>query len=146
MVQMHHVSYVAVVVAAIAAVLWGWLWHTCLCSKKWASECGMHHNMDKKQTRIATLVSFVAALLTAFVLHRLLSISQAANIMPDKTAYKYGLCVAFCVWIGFYVPMMLNATVWMKKTWRFFFVKIINTFITLFIMTMILAYWTQMNR
>lgn len=141
-----HISYLAVVVAAIASVLWGWVWHTWICSKKWASECGMHHSMDKRQTRIATLVSFIGAFLTAFILHRLLVISQAANIMPDKTAYKYGLCLAFSVWIGFYVPMALHATVWLKKSWHFFLGKVIHNFINLLIIAMILAHWTTLNR
>ena len=131
MVVVHHVSYVAVIVAAIASVLWGWIWHTWICGKKWASECGMHHSMDKRQHRIATFVSFVGALLTAFIIHRLLTVAQVANLMPDKTAYKYGFCIAFSVWIGFYVPMAMNATIWMKKTWRFFVAKVLNQFVNL---------------
>lgn len=142
----YHMSYIAVIVAAIASLAWGWIWHTWICGKKWASECGMHGSMDKKQMRMAMVLSFVAALLTACVLHRWLFVAQMANLMPDKSAYKYGLCTVFMVWIGFYVPMTLHATIWMKKRWTFFFAKIINQFINLLIMTMLLAHWATLNR
>jgi len=136
-----HVSWIAIVVAAIASVFWGWLWHTWVCGKKWASDCGMHHSMDKKETRIATLLSFIAALLTAYIISRLLALAHAAHVMPDGASYKYGICVAFSVWIGFYVPMTLHATAWLKKQWHFFIPKIINQLINLLVIALILAYW-----
>jgi len=142
----HHISHIAIIVAAIFSVLWGWAWHTWCCGKKWAHECGMHSNMDKKHFRFATLMSFIGALLTAYVLARFLTVAQAANLMPDRSAYKYGLCLAFSAWIGFYVPMTLHATVWLKKSWQFFLAKIFNQFIHLVIIAMLLAYWTTLNR
>ncbi len=140
-----HVSLVAVIVAAVASIFWGWVWHTWVCGKKWASECGMHHSMDKKETRVATLISLIAAFFTAYVIGRLLMLAQTAHIMPDKSAYKYGFCVAFTVWIGFYVPMTLHATAWMKKQWQFFMAKVINQFINLLVIAMILAYWSTIK-
>lgn len=141
-----HISWVAVIVAAIVSVFWGWAWHACFCNKKWYTACGWHANLNKKDTRIATFLSFIAALLTAYVIHRFLTIAQTSTIIPTRTAYKYGLCVAFMAWIGFYVPMMLNATVWMKKEWNFFFSKIVFHFINLLIIAMILAYWTTISK
>lgn len=146
MMQIYHVSYVAVIVAAIASIVWSWMWHNWACGKKWADECGMHFKLDKQEHRMAIAFSFIGALLTAYVIHRLLNLSQAANLMPDKTAYKYGFCIAFSAWIGFYVPMMLNATVWMKKSWKFFFAKSFVQLINLVIIALILAYWTTLNK
>jgi hypothetical protein len=142
----YHMSYIAVIVAAIASLVWGWIWHTWICGKRWASECGMHASMDKRQVRMATILSFIGALLTACVLHRLLFVAQVANLMPDKTAYKYGFCMALLVWVGFYIPMVLHATVWMKKKWSFFFIKIVNQFFNLLIITMLLAHWAVLNK
>ena len=140
-----HMSWVAIIVAAVASVVWGWIWHTWVCGKKWASECGMHRSMNKNETVFATLVSFVGAILTAYVICRLLHLSQTAHIMPSGTSYKHAFCVALTVWIGFYIPMTLNATVWMKKQWQFFIAKVLNQFVHLLIIAMILAHWSRIR-
>lgn len=140
------VSYVAIIVAALASLLWGWIWHTMCCGKKWASMCGMHANLDKRGMRIATIVSFVGALLTAYVMYRVIAMSYKQMLMPDKSAYRYGLCAAFYIWLGFYVPMAMHATVWMKKTWHFFVAKSANNLINLMIIGLILAYWATLNK
>jgi Protein of unknown function (DUF1761) len=145
MIPVLHISPIAVIAAAIVSLFWGWCWHNFICGKKYASMCGMHPNMNKREMRIATLVSFIAALLTAYALYRLILVAQVANLMPGRSIYQHGFCVAFLVWIGFYIPMFLHATVWMEKSWKFFVVKSVNQFINLLIMTMIIAYWAKMN-
>jgi len=94
-------NYAAVVVAAIAYFLLGWLWYGVLFSKQWmALEQMTVETMRGASPAVPFIVSFVLELLIAYSLAQLC-------IWRNANTIGRGASVGVLVWIGFVGPITL---------------------------------------
>lgn len=116
---------VAVVAAAVASVVIGFIWYGPLFGKKWAGLAGMKMDKDEKmKSMMMTSMGgmFVVSAITAYVL------SVLIGMMPTKDLMS-GLMAGFWSWLGFVMPVQIGVVLWEGKKTELF---LLNTFHSLF--------------
>lgn len=138
------VNYLAVLAAAISSMVLGFLWYGPLFGKTWARMMGWE-NMDpakvaemKKGAMKGYLVSFVGALLMAFVLSHVLTFAEAYMNTEGVSA---GLTSGFWNWLGFVAPVTVGAILWEGKSVKLWVLNNGYHLAQLLIMGVILALW-----
>jgi len=140
-----HIHYLAVVVAALAAFFFGWIWHGPLFGKTWAAL--MKFPPDFRPTRqmmVRSMVLYLAgSLLTAYVLAHSVEVWRPSvwKVGTDQGAGTYGFFAGLFTWIGFYVPMLLGGVAWEGRPWKLFGLNAAFHFVSLQIVGAILAFW-----
>jgi hypothetical protein len=136
------INYLAVLVAAVAAMIIGSVWYAQFAlGKKWMALVGMTPEKAKKGAVPALVGMFVAALLTAYILAHFMEIAIASPYFTDTTPLMQGLSTAFWAWLGLVVTTLISGPLFAKTSWHLFFINIGNQFVTLLAMGAILGYW-----
>lgn len=139
-----HVNYVAVAVAVVASVCFGFLWHGPLFGKKWISLMKMPADAkpDPKVMLRGMVLMVIGTFLTAWVLVYMSDVwrPSAWGMGADSPAYVYGFLTGLFTWLGFYVPMLFGPLAWEGKGWGLFRLNAAYHFINLQLIAMILAY------
>jgi hypothetical protein len=113
------VNFLAVLVAAVASMALGFLWYSPMgLGKPWMKLKGYtDESLKSAQKEMGTLygVSFVVALVTAFVLSHVMTLSQNFYGYPEV---QTGLTTAFWMWLGFIMPVQVTAVIFGDKNWK----------------------------
>jgi len=136
-----NVNYLAIVVAAVASMVVGFVWYGVLFKKRWMSLMGITSdsmaNM-KMTANQAYMWQFVASLVMAYVLaHSLLF----ANAYLNVGAIQAGVMVGFWNWFGFVAPVTIGIVLWENKPWTLWFLNVSNYLVSLIVMGVILSLW-----
>src|SRR3989344_7706455 len=115
------INYLAVLVAAIAAMVLGYLWYGPLFGKEWAKLMGwtpeemakkMSDPAGKNKMMMGYGAQFVGALVMAFVLsHSLVFASAYLNV----SGAMGGLQAGVWSWLGFVAPTTIGMVLWEGK-------------------------------
>lgn len=136
------INYLAVVVAAISAMVWGFLWYGPLFGKMWSKEMGWSEEAmaeaKKKGMAMQYAIQVIGALLMAFVLSHALVFASA---YLHESGLSAGLQTGFWNWLGFIVPISLGVVLWEGKSWKLWFLNAGYYLVVLLTMGVILAYW-----
>lgn len=115
------VNYLAVLLAAIASMVVGFVYyHPKVLGKPWMKAMGLTpEKLKKEQKQMGKLygVSFVLALVTAYVLSHVMGMSVATFGYDKVTA---GLSSAFWMWLGFVMPVQATGEIFGQKRWNAF--------------------------
>jgi hypothetical protein len=115
------VNYLVVLVAAIVSMAVGFLWYSpAILGKPWMKLKGYTpDSLKAAQKEMGKLygLSFVVALVTAYVLSHIMALSEAFYGYPKL---QTGLTSAFWVWLGFMMPVQITATIFGDKKWQLF--------------------------
>ena len=115
------VNYLAVFLAAVASMIVGFLWYSpMIVGKPWMKLMGYTaEGLKKEQKKMGTLygISFVVALITAYVLSHVMTMSQT-TLGYDR--FMAGLSSAFFMWLGFVMPVQLTDQIFGAKKWMLF--------------------------
>ena len=136
-----NVNLLSVLVGALAAMALGFLWYSpALFAKPWMREMGYDPN-DKakiqemqKSAGPAYAGSFLASLVSAFMLAKLLS------VIPIDSAL-YGMKLGLGVWLGFVATVQLTAALFMKNSMKLFAINTGYQLVCYLILGAILAVW-----
>ena len=136
-----NVNYLAIVVAAVASMVVGFVWYGVLFKKRWMSLMGITSdsmaNM-KMTANQAYMWQFVASLVMAYVLaHSLLFTNAYLNV----GAIQAGVMVGFWNWFGFVAPVTIGIVLWENKPWTLWFLNVSNYLVSLIVMGVILSLW-----
>ena len=139
------INYLAVFVAAVAAMILGYLWYGPLFGKEWAKLMGWspeHMEKMKSQGKNKMMRSyglmFAGSLLMAFVLSH--SIVFATTYMHRSGAVG-GLEAGWWSWLGFIVPATIGIVLWDGKPWKLWFINAGYFLVDLLLMGVILGVW-----
>ncbi|MBI4895479.1 MAG: DUF1761 domain-containing protein [Candidatus Aenigmarchaeota archaeon] len=109
MVVSFSVNLLAVLVAAIASFIIGFLWYGPLFGKSWIKMMGWTPKQTaearKKGMAKSAVVGFISGLVISFVLANIIKFSGALSLIE-------GLAIGFLVWIGFVAAIMLGSVLW----------------------------------
>ncbi|MEK7571582.1 MAG: DUF1761 domain-containing protein [Patescibacteria group bacterium] len=115
------VNIFAVFFAAIASMIVGFLWYSpILFAKPWMKLMGYtQKGMDEERKGMEKLyaLSFVAALVTAYILSHVMVLSVSFYSDPWVIT---GVTTAFWLWLGFIMPVQLTDTIFGSKKWQLF--------------------------
>ena len=137
----HQLNWLAILVAAISAMVVGFLWYSpLLFAKPWMREMGYDPNdkarMEemKKSAGPAYGGSFVASLVSAFTLALLLHGLRAEDL-------HFGLMVGFHVWLGFVATVQLTGALFAKQSMKLFAINTGYQLVCYLVMGAILTVW-----
>ena len=139
--HMHHLNLLAIFVAAISTMVVGFVWYSpVLFAKPWMREMGYDPNDKAKVQEMqksagpAYLGSFVASLVSAFVLALFLHEMHAQNL-------EHGLLVGFHVWLGFVATVQLTGVLFMKQSMKLFAINTGYQLVCYLVMGAIVGAW-----
>jgi hypothetical protein len=138
---MHKLNLLAVLVAAISTMIVGFVWYSpILFAKPWMREMGYDPD-DKakvqamqKSAGLAYAGSFVASLVTAFVLALFLHWMRAHSL-------ELGLSVGFHAWLGFVATVQLTGALFQKQSMKLFAINTGYQLVCYLAMGAILGAW-----
>ena len=136
------VNYFAVLAAAVASMVVGFLWYGPVFGKQWIALMGFTKEaMDaakQKGMAKAYILMTVGSLVMAYVLAHGLTFGNAYLNMYGVAA---GLQGAFWYWLGFVAPVLLGAVLWEGKSWKLWFLQAGYYLVSMLVMGAILASW-----
>ena len=136
------INYLAVLVSGFASIALGSLWYGPLFGKKWIALSGITKQMtDKAKPKDmikAYVLSFVGALLTAYILSHYIVF---ANAYFDKSGALAGATSGFWAWLGFVAPMTMGMVRWEGKSWKLWLINNGYNLVFLLVAGMILGAW-----
>lgn len=141
------INYLAVFVAAVAAMILGYLWYGPLFGKEWAKLMGWTPDtLDKMKSdpegknkmMMAYGGQFIGLLLMAYVLAH--SLVFAAAYM-HVSGVMGGLQAAFWSWLGFVAPATIGMVLWEGKPWKLWMIIAGYYLVNLLLMGIIIGAW-----
>jgi hypothetical protein len=139
--HMHHLNWLAVLAAAIASMLLGFVWYSpLLFAKPWMREMGYDPNDKAKVQEMqksagpAYLGSMIAGLVSAFTLALFFHWLHVENL-------HIGLMAAFHIWLGFVATVQLTGALFMKQSMKLFAINTGYQLVCYLVMAAILTVW-----
>jgi hypothetical protein len=118
------VNYLAVLLAGVVTMVVGFLWYgPMLFAKPWMKLMGhTKESIEKEKTNMGKTygTSFVLALVTAYVLSHVMTLSQN---FYNTSAVATGLTSAFWMWLGFIMPVQATDVLFGSKKFRLFLIN-----------------------
>ena len=134
-----NINYLAVLVAAAASFILGWIWYGPVFGKIWMGLSGISPGKPSTTKMITvSALGFVGALLMSYVLAHALIFASAYTKSEGVGA---GLMVGFWNWLGFIAPVTSGAVLWEGKSWKLWVLNNAYWLISLLGMGVILAVW-----
>jgi len=133
------INYWAVLIAAIASMIIGSIWHGPLFGKKFMEAMGMDKWTPEEQAKMkktmvrSYIIQFVASFVMFFVLAWYIVTSAHTGVFG-------GVANAFGLWLGFVVPLSLSNAIWGGKM-TLFWINIGGMLITLLAAGAIIGAW-----
>ena len=133
----------AVLVAGIATMVVGFLWYSpLLFARPWMVAMGYDPD-DKAKTQEMQKsagksygISFVASLISAFVLGKIIDIATVNTVL-------YGMKIGFAVWLGFVTTVQLTAKLFGNQSTKLYLINTGYQLVCYLVMGAILAVWPR---
>lgn len=111
----------AIVLAAIANMVLGYVWYGPLFGKKWMKLSGIKMDTaSQKGMGKSYTIMFIGSLVMAWVLAHALIFG---NTYLHITGVSGGLMAGFFNWLGFVAPITLSSVLWEKKSWSLWMIN-----------------------
>lgn len=136
------INFYAILAAILANFILGWLWYGPIFGKAWAVEMKIDTSTapDKRAMYKGMLLMVIGNFLTAYVLSHDIFVWLHFPGMEKMSQLQTAWMASFFIWLGYYVPTHLGATVWEKKSWKLTFINLSYHLATLFIAALFITY------
>lgn len=136
------VHYLAIVVAAVAAFIIGFLFHGPLFGKVWMRLANIHPTgKERFQDMIPQMVkNLLANLVCAYVLSAVYLFASTSPVMGGSGVLN-GMVCAFWIWLGFIVTTTSMDVIWMGKSKNLWYFEIVSSLVSFLAMGAIIAVW-----
>ncbi len=133
------INYVAVLVAAVAAIAVGSLWYSpLLFGRVWMDLMGFTkkdmESAKKKGMHKIYALAFLGTLVMSYVLAHLVDYLGAST--PSL-----GVQAAFWLWLGLVAPVLLGMVLWENKSWKLYAINATHWLVSIAVMASILSTW-----
>ena len=141
MIQTVSINYWAVLAAAAASIILGFLWYGPLFGRQWLRLSGFSDKqikqMKEKGQKGMTktyIVMVVSTLVTAYVLAHFVDYLQALSVGE-------ALSLGFWLWLGFLATSQIGSVLWERKPVKLYMINTAYSLVNLCIMAVILTVW-----
>ncbi len=135
---MEHVHYLAVLVAAIAAFVLGWLWYSpLLFFKPWMRLRGMDPVAAMAGAKMPVgklVVEFARCLVLAYVIAWLVALLHVGSMID---AVHFGLVL----WLGFPVILLTGSVLWENIPWKVAAIHAGDWLVKMLVVSSIVSLW-----
>ena len=132
------INYWAVLAAAVANMVLGFLWYGPLFGAQWMKLTNIDKSKidDAKKKGMSKIyaLAFLTSIVMSFILAYFLRYVQAGTILE-------GIILAFLLWIGFFATTQLGSVLWEGKSAKLYFLNTLYYLASLCIMSIILTLW-----
>ena len=133
------INYWAVLAAAVANMVLGFLWYGPLFGAQWMKLTNIDKSKidDAKKKGMSKIyaLAFLTSIVMSFILeYFILGYAQAGTILE-------GIVLAFLLWIGFFATTQLGSVLWEGKSAKLYFLNTLYYLASLCIMSIILTLW-----
>lgn len=116
-------NFVAVAIAVVLNFFLGYAWYTPLFGKTWLRELGLPADHAEQGAGLAKglLANITGCFLIALVLGNNIAAWTPSTWGIEGQAISpisQALQAAFFTWLGFFLPPLLNGSVWEKRSWK----------------------------
>lgn len=134
------INYLAVVLAAVACFVIGFLMHGPIAGKLWMKLANIHPTGKEKFSDMVPMMikNFIANLITAYVLAAVYLFASTSPAMGGVGAMNGAVC-AFWVWLGFVVTSTSIDVIWMGKSYKLWLFECFSSFLCFLAMGAIIA-------
>jgi hypothetical protein len=133
------INYLAVVAAALASMVIGFVWYGPLFGKTWMKLSGIAQGKrDPAGMGKTYVLALVGSVVMSYVLAHSLVFASAYYGMGGVSA---GLMSGFWNWLGFIAPVTLAAVLWEGKPWKLWVLTNGYYLVTLLVMGTMLSVW-----
>ena len=139
--NIHHLNWVAILVAAISTMIVGFVWYSpLLFAKAWVREMGYDKNDKAKMEEMrksagpAYAGSFAASLLSAATLALVFHAMRLEDL-------PHGLMAGFHIWLGFVATVQFTGALFMKQSMKLFAINTGYQLVCYLVMGAILSVW-----
>lgn len=129
---MYAINYLGVLVAAIAAMVIGYVWYGPLFGKTWMKEAGVKDMKGNGNMAMTYGVQYVAAAVMAYVLAVIFQMTGTAD-------YMTGFKMTFWLWLGFVATAAIGAVLFERKSWTYYGVNVAYHLVSLLVMGAVLV-------
>ncbi len=135
------INFIAVLVAAIANFIIGFLFHGPVLGKTWMRLANIHPTGNEKFSDMVPQMvkNFLMNIVCAYVLSLLYVFASTSSIMSNGVFT--GMVVAFLVWIGFIVTGSSMDVIWMGKSYKLWLFELFASLVSFLAMGAIIAVW-----
>ncbi len=138
-----NVNLWAVLVAAIATMVVGFLWYSpMLFARPWMLAMGYDPEDKPKMEEMrksagkSYAISLVASLVSAFVLGKIITITSVDTVL-------YGMKVGFAIWLAFVTTVQLTAKLFGNQSTKLYLINTGYQLVCYLVMGAILAVWPR---
>ncbi len=137
------INYVAVIVATVVNFILGFIWYTPLFGKTWGKEMGFDTTVRPTGGQMAKglIITAIGNFLMVYVFAHNIEAWMFVPEMKDASASAAILPAAIFTWLGFFLPVDINAVAWEKKSWKLFFINTGYHLLTLLVAATIVTLW-----
>lgn len=128
------INYLAVLVAAVASMIIGAVWYGPLFGKMWMQLVNKKKEDLTKGVAKMYILTFIGALVTAYVLGHISDYAGATNWM-------IGVQSGFWVWLGFVATAFLSDFLFNTRPWKLYGITVGYHLVSLLAMGAILGAW-----
>lgn len=132
------INYLAVLVAAVASMVVGFLWYGPLFGKQWMALMKFDDRKLKQAKQKGMGKTYFLAFLTTLVMSYVLA--HFVDYVEAKTMMD-GIVLAFWLWLGFFATMQFSSVLWEGKPVRLYLINTLHYLVSLIVMASILAVW-----
>lgn len=137
------INYLAVVVAATASSVIGFLWYGPLFGKIWMKLSGIAPQQADAAKAERMYKTFIIAYVGSLVMSNVLAHSLVfASAYYEMGGILAGLMAGFWNWLGFVATVTLGGVLWEGKTWKWWALTNGYYLLSLLVMGAILPLWT----
>jgi len=137
------VNYLAVLVAAVAYFIIGFLFHGPLFGKTWMKLANVTPTGNEKFSDMYGQMfwNFVSNLVCAYVLAAMYLLASTSSLMASSSGISGGLITGFWVWLGFVVTSSSMEVIWMKRSYKLWMFEMFASLVSILVMGAIIAAW-----
>jgi len=137
---MLHINFIAVIVAAVAAFIIGFLLHGPVLGKLWMRLSNIQMTGNEKLSDMygKMIWNFVVNVVTALALAVVYALTASSPFLTGSAVLN-GIIIALVVWLGFLVTSTSIEVVWMGKSFKLWLYEAGCSFVVMFAMGAIIA-------
>jgi Protein of unknown function (DUF1761) len=134
------INYVAVLIAAVAAFVIGFLAHGPIAGKLWMRLANVHMTGNEKMSDMygKMLWNFLANVVTAYALAIVYLVLSTSSFGGGPSIWN-GIFSGLLVWFGFLATATSIDVIWMGKSFKLWFFEVCSSLVVMIAMGIIIA-------